>query len=292
MTLEFWIHRRKTEKPTNKIREAEFIRRLIHYAVEKDKNPSVPPPWEGNTWVLDLLPERPRSAISALEAYLEAQILWLPDGRIHGLTDAMAVIRAKCIERPRSENDAIRLLLIEPPRTLEHLVERLYSAMGFKTRLTPRQNDGGYDVLAAKIDAGQRALFHIECKRWESNVGVPVLRGLLGVVSDTKATNGVCVTTSNLTATAKKFIDRNPRLDFLNGKQLVRMLNEHIGPNWYNEIDRLVLESRREALSGILSRAVGLPNEESKYPSLYTASRTAPRRAARAPNSTKKRRHF
>lgn len=228
------------------VRESEFRSRLITYVGAKELGLEAPPPWEGITWVLDLLPHFPRAAISALESYFMAHGLVLPDGRLHGLSDAMEVIRAKCIERPRSPEDAIRLLNEESPRTLEHLVECLYSEIGYKTVLTPRQKDGGFDVLAEKQESGQRALLHIECKKWQGNVGVPVMRGLLGVVSDSKATNGICATTSDLTDPAKEFVKRNPRLDYIPGTTLVQMFNEHLGPFWFNQIDRLVLQSKRK----------------------------------------------
>src|SRR5260370_34900586 len=104
--------------------------------------------------------------------------------------------------------------------------------MGYTTALTPRQKDGGYDVLAEKEEAGKRAKIHIECKNWEGNVGVPILRGLLGVVSDSKATNGICATTADLTRTAKEFVKRNPQLHFIPGATLVQIMNEYLGPTW------------------------------------------------------------
>jgi restriction system protein len=81
--------------------------------------------------------------------------MWLPDGRINGIFDAMEIIRAKCIERPRSAEGAISILVKEPPRTLEHLVERLYFAMGYKTILTPRQKDGGYEKFTSSAKDGK-----------------------------------------------------------------------------------------------------------------------------------------
>lgn len=226
----------------------EFHRRLFIYARAKAdgaRGRQVPPPWEGVTWILDLLPDDPRAAIDTLNAYFAAHCLFMPDGRMHGIADATELIRARYIQRPRSSDDAIRLLLDESPRTFEHLVERLYSSMGYTTKLTPRQKDGGYDVLATKEEAGRRAKIHIECKRWEGNVGEPIVRGLLGVVSDSKATNGVCVTTSDLTSSAKRFIDRNPQLDFIPGKVLIPMMNEYLGPTWFYGIERLVADSKK-----------------------------------------------
>ena len=75
------------------------------------------------------------------------------------------------------------------------------------------------------------------------------MRGILGVVSSSKSTNGICVTTSDLTKPAKEFVEGNARLDFVTGKELIRMLNEHLGPSWFYEIERLVAESKTEALS-------------------------------------------
>jgi restriction system protein len=238
---------RKMKKPPF---QTEFMKRLYLFFYAKSRRKAAPPPWEGITWVLDLLPNRPRSAIRALDAYFEAHCLVLPDGRIHGLFDAMELIRARCIEKPRQHEDAIRLLLNESSRTFEHLVERLFRAMGYETTLTPRQKDGGFDVLAIRRRRSQRIVAHIEVKRWSENVGVPTLRALLGVVSSTKATNGICVTTSNLTKSAREFVDQNPRLDYMNGRQLVSALNEFLGPSWYFRIERLVAESKSETLSG------------------------------------------
>lgn len=227
-------------------RLSQFHRRLLRHVGAKIRKSAVevPPPWEGITWVLDLLPQNPRAAIAALDAYFEAHCGFMPDGRISGTSDAMEIIRAKYIDRPRSDEDAIRLLLNESPRVFEHLVERLYSAMGYETTLTPNQKDGGYDVLAIREQQGQRAKIHIECKKWEGNIGEPVLRGLLGVVADSKATKGICVVTSDLTDPAKEFVKRNPQLDFVPGSILVKLMNEYLGPTWYFEIETLVRESK------------------------------------------------
>jgi restriction system protein len=232
--------------------QSEFARRLFIYEGAKPEGfEGVAPPWEGITWVLDLLPDNPRAAISVIDAYVNAHMFIMPDGRIAGSFDAMEVIRAKYIHRPRSDVEAIRLLLSESPRTLEHLVERLYSAMGYSTTLTPSQKDGGYDVMAVKEEVGNRAKIHIECKAWSDNVGEPIMRGLLGVLSDSKATNGICVTTADLTEPAKEFVRRNPRLAYVAGPDLVRLFNEYLGPNWFFKVDRLVAESRSATKSPV-----------------------------------------
>jgi restriction system protein len=240
-----WITHQAKQGQLRRI--TEFQRRLIIYAKALANNRhDVVPPWEGVTWVLDLLPDNPRGAIDTLHAYFEAHCMFMPDGRMHGIADATEVIRAKYIQRPRSTEEAIRLLLNETTRAFEHLIERLYSKLGYTTKLTPRRKDGGFDVLATKEEAGRRARVHVECKRWEGNVGEPILRGLLGVVSDSKATNGVLVTTSDLTKSAKSFVERNPQLDFIAGSSLIPLLNEHLGPTWFYSIERLITESKQQ----------------------------------------------
>jgi restriction system protein len=236
-------------------RITEFQRRLIVYArALANKRQDVAPPWEGVTWILDLLPDNPRGAIDTLNSYFAAHCIFMPDGRMHGIADATELIRAKYIQRPRSSEEAIRLLLNESARAFEHLVERLYSKLGYTTKLTPRQKDGGFDVLATKEEAGRRAKVHIECKRWEGNVGEPTVRALLGVVSDSKATNGVLVTTGDLTKSAKRFVERNPQLDFIAGSSLIPLLNEQLGPTWFYRIERLVIESKKQ--SGLAPKCV------------------------------------
>jgi restriction system protein len=246
LTFQWLVHLVRTKELR---RFSQFQRRLVAYVrsiAKSSPENDVPPPWEGITWVLDLLPENPREAIGALDAYFMAHCGFMPDGRLSGLSDAIEVIRAKYIDRPRSPTDAIRLLLQESPRVFEHLVERLYSAMGYQTTITPSQKDGGYDILAVKEEQGRREKIHIECKRWKENIGVPILRGLFGVVADSKATKGVCIVTSDLTASAKAFVERNPQLDFVPGDILIRLLNEYLGPMWFFGIERLVRESKEE----------------------------------------------
>jgi hypothetical protein len=59
-------------------------------------------PWKGITWILDLVSYSPREAIAALYAYLLTHYYLLPDGRVTGLEDALAVIRARYLGTPAS----------------------------------------------------------------------------------------------------------------------------------------------------------------------------------------------
>jgi restriction system protein len=226
---------------TKQILDIEYNRRLIAFGTKQSQIP----PWEGITWVLDLLPHSPKLAIDAIGAYFLAHARVLPDGRLAGLDEAMAIIRAKFIDFPRTKEDALYFLFDMDSRSFEHLVERLYNEIGYDTELSPPQKDGGRDVIAKNQQPGQLEHLLIECKRYKNPVGVEIARALLGVVSDEKVNKGVIVTTSRFTRGAKDLAQNNPRLELITGEKLIVLLNENFGPRWPLHIDRFIIESQK-----------------------------------------------
>ncbi len=201
-------------------------------------------PWEGITWVRDLLPHCPKEALQALSAYTLAHAQFLPDGRLNGLLEAAELIRAKFIGTPESTGERIDALLDITPREFEHLVERLYAAMGYATELTPATRDGGRDVIATITAPGSRQRLYVECKQYRDPVAVEFTRALIGVVGVDRATKGVVVTTSDFTPDARKFAAKTDQIELITGEELVRLLNEHLGTEWPLRIDRYVAWSR------------------------------------------------
>jgi len=194
--------------------------------------------WEGNTWIIDLLPLSPKLALDALHAYFLAHIQLLPDGRFQGLQDAMALIRAKFIETPQNS-----LLLSLDPYQFEHVIDALYTEMGYTTTLTQKTYDKGRDVIAEKKGVGEREKMLIQCRRTERSVGVEEVRALLGTVSNEKATKGVFVSTSEFTHEAKKLETENPRLELIGNKDLQVLLNSYFGSNWPKHVDFIISRS-------------------------------------------------
>jgi restriction system protein len=222
------------------IRPCRYFQRLLLNAL----GISQIPPWEGITWVLDLFPHFPKQALEGLNAYILAHAQVLPDGFYRGLHEACGIIRAKFIGLPGTTSKLIQFLLDLNPRYFEHLIERLYNEMGYKTSLTPAQKDGGRDVIAIQNNPGKREKLFIECERYNKPVGVVIVRALLGVVSDEKVNKGVIVTTDRFTKPARKFAEQNHRIELINGAQLVILMNEHLGSTWPLHIERLVSDSQ------------------------------------------------
>ena len=93
------------------------------------------------------------------------------------------------------------------PRKFEELVAEMWKNQGFEVTLTPSSRDGGMDVIAVRKDTIGTMMVLVECKRYaaENKVGVEIVRGLYGVVSQKNATQGVIATTSYFTKGVKDF---------------------------------------------------------------------------------------
>ncbi len=237
-SFDYLMHLMEHDKEKfDKLMEMEYYKRLFKGYLNR-----TPVFWEGNTWVIDLLPHHPKLAIDALYAYFIAHIQLLPDGRFSGLQDAMAIIRAKFINISHPTS----LLLDLDPYQFEHLIDGLYAEMGYDTTLTPMTHDGGRDVIAEKKDIGERERLLIQCKKIKKKVGVSEVRALLGVVSNNRATKGVLVATSEFTVPAKNLAKENSRLELIGGKDLQLLLNKFFGSKWPTHLDFII--------SNILSR--------------------------------------
>ena len=186
------------------------------------------PPWEGITWVLDLLPHYPGKALDALDAYFIAHCQLLPDGRIHGLSDAESIIRARYLH---CENTRDALLALRPGE-FEFLVGALYKDMGYQVVVTQTSQDGGVDVIATQLQTGSKVTTLIQCKRYDGPISVHAIRELNGVVSKRHANKGVVVTTSRFTRSAKREAEETPIIELIDFDNLNLLLNRHFGSHW------------------------------------------------------------
>lgn len=200
------------------LENVEFIRRLFYHSG----------PWEGITWVLDLLPSNPAKAIEVLEAYYIAHCQYLPDGRADGLFDAMSVIRKHYFQ---AENDREALSSLTPTE-FEFLIAALYKRMGYAVQVTRASKDGGVDILANKDASGSRATIFIQCKHYSKNVRVQALRELTGLVLKHHANKGVLIASFDFTKGAKNEASATSTIELIGFTQLNILLNQHLGADW------------------------------------------------------------
>lgn len=227
------------EKTLEEVFDFEYLKRLLRWYITKGQDS---PPWEGITWIIDLLPNHPKEALDVLHSYFIAHCLWMPDGRMEGLIDASDIIRAKYIGIPSKQvpNDIFDKL---NPRDLECLVERTFKAMGYQTQLTNYKGDGGRDVIAIKNDVAERGHVLIECKLYNRKVGVSYIRSLLGVVADEKVNKGILVTSSTYTKGAIEFAQKNRRIELIDGGEAIVLMNKCLGASWTLHIERIIGDS-------------------------------------------------
>ncbi|WAL72699.1 restriction endonuclease [Kitasatospora sp. YST-16] len=214
----------------------EYVRRLRLWMGKKRR------PHPGVRWCLDLLPFAPKAAIDVIHGYLAAHFWVLPDGRIDGLGDAMAIIRARWLGPDAQGRE---LLFSLSPRELEQLTGALYEAMGYRATLTPPQRDGGRDVVAVKEGPGQRELVLVECKGYSAPVGVEVVRALLGVVAAERANKGVLVTCGRFTRGAVMLAAGEPRLELISGDDFSALLSSHLGTSWHLRRESVIERHQR-----------------------------------------------
>lgn len=203
--------------------EREFVRRMFE-----------PPflPWEGITWILDLLPHDPAKALDALDAFFIAHIQELPDGRFRGLSEAEDVIRHRYLQ---CENPRESLLSLRP-NEFEYLIAALFQKMGYGVIVTQASRDGGVDVEARRNDPGGRGLVLIQCKRYEDVVRVHAVRELMGVVARRQANKGVLVATCGFTRSARQEATANAMIELIDFSSLNRLLNQYFGAKWPEHI--------------------------------------------------------
>ena len=189
-------------------------------------------PWEGLTWLLDLLPSNPRGVLNVLDAFFETYCQFVPDDVLFGLSNIDQIIRAKYfdIDRP---ND---LLYNITPYEFEYLVAELFSSMGYEIEITKKSHDNGIDIIAKNNNLIKKELLVIQCKRYKQNITVKDIRELLGVIELNKATKGIFCTSSDYTPASKKISSNSNRIELLNGIEIIKLCNENLSTNWHTKI--------------------------------------------------------
>jgi restriction system protein len=215
----------------------EWVRRLIEGSAGGKRHI-----WEGLSWVIDLLPRFPTEAISAIEAYNLSHFFILPDGRIHSLSDSVALIRAKYLETV-TENNLVDTI---GARDFEYLAASIYLAEKYQVQVTQQTRDGGHDILATRDMPNSMERILIECKCMRSPVPIQVARALMGILDTYRATRGVLISTSRFTAPTTAFAKGTARLELVNHDELCRRFNAIHGPEWPSRVSQIIVSTRAQ----------------------------------------------
>lgn len=109
-------------------------------------------------------------------------------------------------------------------RKFEQLTAQFYSNEGFSVELGKGRKDGGIDVILKKDDN----IIIIQCKRWENNVGIDVIRSLHDEVNYRQYSKGILFCSKDVSRDAKKMItERKYNIDIVNQEDIFELLNRY-----------------------------------------------------------------
>ena len=120
-----------------------------------------------------------------------------------------------------------------PPEFFESLVIELLVRMGYggsqedAGKTLGRSGDGGID---GKIKEDRLGLDFIcvQAKRWESNVGRPIVQAFAGSLDGFRARKGVLITTSGFTKEAIEYVSKiGKSIVLIDGEELTRLMFEY-----------------------------------------------------------------
>lgn len=118
------------------------------------------------------------------------------------------------------------------PEFFERLVLELLVRMGYggsvreAAQRVGRTGDGGIDGIIKEDKLGLDVLC-VQAKRWQSSVGVDVVRQFAGSLLDRKARKGVLITTSSFTSDAREYAERVGNIVLIDGEKLAELMIEH-----------------------------------------------------------------
>jgi len=105
------------------------------------------------------------------------------------------------------------------PKRFEQLVAEMFKQKGYSATVTPLQGDHGIDVVL-RAPNGEKEV--VQCKRYQGQVGEPIVRDFFGAMMHENAVHGYIVTTGEFTQQAKDWARGKP-IELIDGEQLTHM---------------------------------------------------------------------
>lgn len=123
------------------------------------------------------------------------------------------------------------------PSGFETFCAELFTKMGYNSKVTPKTNDGGYDIILNKGND----ISIVECKCYAQNhsIGRPLIQKLVGANQEVKANYMIFVTTSKFSKEAIAFAE-GTKVKLIDGMELIRLLNQ------YYQKENLIIIPREE----------------------------------------------
>ena len=135
--------------------------------------------------------------------------------------------------RSEIKDDILQLLKSSSPAFFEQVVVDLLVAMGYggsrkaAGKAIGGSGDGGVDGIISEDPLGLDNIY-IQAKRWESNVGRPIVQAFAGSLEGFRARKGVMITTSNFSKEAKHYVTQiEKKIVLIDGEMLAELMLDH-----------------------------------------------------------------
>ena len=135
-----------------------------------------------------------------------------------------------------------------PFEAFEDLVLDVLHAMGYgdgteDDRIrTGGSGDAGIDGVIRQDRLGLEGIY-VQAKRWQANVGRPVIQGFIGALQGARAARGVIVTASTFSQDARDYAATvSPRVVLIDGERLAELMIDHnvgVSPRERYEVKRI-----------------------------------------------------
>jgi restriction system protein len=122
----------------------------------------------------------------------------------------------KKVENSRTKDDLRKL----SPKEFEDMVVEYYLTIGNEAKRTGSIGDHGVDVV---VNAANGEKWVIQCKRWQGNVGEPIIRDFYGVIQHEKADKGIIITTGYFSNQAKEWVRGKP-IELIEGNEFINLI--------------------------------------------------------------------
>jgi len=113
----------------------------------------------------------------------------------------------------------------EDPYKFEEYCANLYEKMNYKVAITPKTNDGGFDLYMTKD--GQSFIAECKCYSIDNKIGRPYIQKIVGANQEVKASKMVFITTSDFTQEAVAYAQK-VGVELINGERFVELTKRYL----------------------------------------------------------------
>ena len=111
------------------------------------------------------------------------------------------------------------------PTDFEEFCAGLFRTMGYKAKVTPKSNDGGYDIFLSK--GSLTAIAECKCYALDHKIGRPAIQKLVGANMTKQASKMLFITTSSFSAPAEVYAAETG-VKLVDGRRLLALVEKHM----------------------------------------------------------------